>query len=72
LRENFATQAALAWALYRDRRFSEAVCWIEHALVSGAVTRWIYSAAGNKVEGRKLREWALNLNPAVAGFHVHH
>jgi len=32
LRENFATQAALAWALYRDGQFGNAVCWIDRAL----------------------------------------
>jgi tetratricopeptide (TPR) repeat protein len=79
LRENFATQAALAWALYRDRRFSDAVHWIDRALASEVVDAHIYfrggeiySAAGNEVEGRNLRERALNLNPAVARFHVHH
>jgi hypothetical protein len=32
----------------------------------------IYSAAGNEMEGRSLRERALSLNPTVADFHVHH
>jgi tetratricopeptide (TPR) repeat protein len=79
LRANFATQAALAWALYRDRRFSEAVNWIDRALASDVVDAQIYfrageiySAAGSKVEGRNRRERALNLNPAVGRFHVHH
>jgi tetratricopeptide (TPR) repeat protein len=79
LRENFATQAALAWAHYRDGQFSDAVLWIERALASGVVDALlyfraseIYGATGDKIEGRKLRERALNLNPAVAGFHVHH
>jgi tetratricopeptide (TPR) repeat protein len=79
LRENFATQAALAWSLYRVGRFSEAVCWIDRALASGVVDALldfrageIYAAAGNAIEGRSLRERALSRNPAVAGFHVHH
>jgi tetratricopeptide (TPR) repeat protein len=79
LRENFAIQAALAWTLYRDGRFSEAVHWIDRALASGVVDALldfrageIHSAAGNKVEGRNLRERALDLNPAVGGFHVRH
>jgi len=79
LRENFATQAALAWALYRDRRFREAVHWIDRALASGVVDALlsfrageIHSAAGNEAEGRNLRERALNLNPAVCRFHLHH
>jgi len=78
LRDNFATQAALAWALYRDRRFSEAAHWIDRALASGVVDALldfrageIHSAAGNGVEGRNLRERALSLNPAVGRFHVH-
>jgi tetratricopeptide (TPR) repeat protein len=79
LRENFATQAALAWAFYRDERFGEALQWIDCALASGVVDALlyfrageIYCAAGNEIEGRNLRERALNVNPAVAGFHVHH
>ncbi len=79
LRENFATQTAVAWALYRDRRFSEAVHWIDCALASGAVDALvdfrageIYSAAGNEVAGRNLQERALELNPCVGRFHVHH
>jgi len=79
LRENFATQAALAWALYRDGQFTDAVRWIDRALASGVCHArlycWasdIYNAAGKAVEGRELRQRAINLNPAVAGFHIHH
>jgi tetratricopeptide (TPR) repeat protein len=79
LRENFATQGALAWALYRDGRCSDAVAWIDRALASGVVDALlnyrageIYNAGGNEGEGRRLRERALILNPAVGGFHVHH
>jgi len=79
LRENFATQAALAWALFRDGRFSDALHWIDRAPASGVVDALldfrageIYRAAGSEIEGRHLRERALNLNPTVAGFHVHH
>jgi tetratricopeptide (TPR) repeat protein len=79
LRENFATQAALGWAFYRNGRFSDAIHWIERAIASGVVDALlyfrageIYSAAGNEIEGRSLRERALSLNPTVAGFHVHH
>ena len=79
LRENFATQAALAWALFRDGRFSDALHWIDRAPASGVVDALldfrageIYRAAGNEIEGRHIRERALNLNPTVAGFHVHH
>jgi tetratricopeptide (TPR) repeat protein len=79
LRENFATHAALAWSLYRDGQFNDAVRWIDRALASGVVDArlyfWageIYQAAGNDVEGRELRQRALTRNPAVTGFHVHH
>lgn len=78
-RENFATQAALAWSLYRGGRFSEAVCWIDRALASRVVDARlcfqageIHRAAGNAAEGRTLRKRAMRLNPAVAGFHIHH
>jgi tetratricopeptide (TPR) repeat protein len=79
LRQNFATQRALAWSLYRDRQFSDALHWIDRALASGVVDALldsraaeIYRAVGNEIEGRKLRERALGLNPNVAGFHLHH
>jgi tetratricopeptide (TPR) repeat protein len=79
LRENFATQAALAWAHYRDGQCREAVRWIESALASGVVDArlcfWagdIYGAAGSELQGRELRLRAININPAVAGFHIHH
>jgi tetratricopeptide (TPR) repeat protein len=79
LRENFATQAAFAWAFYREGRVGDAVHWIDRALASGVVDALlyfrageIYSAAGNQVQGRNLRERAINLNPAVTGFHAHH
>ena len=79
LRENFATQAALAWALYRDGQFSDAVYWIDRALTSGIVDArlyfWagdIYGAAGKGAEGHELRQRATNINPAVAVFHIHH
>jgi tetratricopeptide (TPR) repeat protein len=79
LRENFATQAALAWSLYRDGQFGDAVHWIDRALASGVVDArlhyWageIYRAAGKEAQGRELRQRAITCNPAVAGFHVHH
>ena len=79
LRGNFATQAALAWALYRAGQFSDAVDWIDRALASGVVdarlcfrASEIYRAAGKAIEARNLRARATALNPAVAGFHVHH
>jgi tetratricopeptide (TPR) repeat protein len=35
LRSNFATQSALAWALFRDREYAEGLRWIGAALASG-------------------------------------
>ena len=79
LRENFATQGALAWAFYRDGQAGEAVHWIDCALASGALDArlfyragGIYGAAGDKAKGREHIERAMQLNPAVAHFHLHH
>jgi tetratricopeptide (TPR) repeat protein len=78
LRENFSTQAALAWALYREGRFAEALEWIDRALGSGAVeprlfhqAAKIYEAAGRPDSARLLQR-ATGLNPHVECFHVHH
>jgi tetratricopeptide (TPR) repeat protein len=79
LRENFATQAALAWAFYRDGQAAEGVHWIDRALSSGVVDAQlfyragkIYHAAGDATKGREHLERATHLNPAVADFHLHH
>ena len=75
LRENFATQSALAWALYRNAEFAEARSWIDRALASGVLdahlmlrTAKIYAGAG----GRNFPERAKKLNPFVESFHLHH
>ncbi len=79
LRENFATQAALAWAYYRDSRYAEAGDWIDRALSSGAATAHlfrqagtIYRAAGREAEAQRFHDRAMILNPAVDRFHLHH
>lgn len=79
LRENFATQAALAWALYRDGKPDDAVLWIDRALASGAIgpgllskAASIHSAAGNESLGKSYRERAESLNPSLGSFHLHH
>ena len=76
LRENFATLAALAWALYRDGRFAESLETIEGALSSGAQDAhllhqagMIHCAAG--ADGDELLRKAAELNPHHGGFHVH-
>jgi hypothetical protein len=75
LRENFATQSALAWALYRNAELEEARSWIDRALASGVVDAHlllraakIYAGAG----GQHFLQHAKQLNPFVERFHVHH
>ena len=79
LRENFSTQSALAWALYRAGRLNEAVQWIDRALGSGACAAKLYhqaaqihSAAGDREKGLSLMSRASSINPHVEGFHIHH
>ena len=78
LRENFSTQTALAWALYRAGAIEEALVWIEMAMASGAVSAGlfqqaaaIHKAAGNGRESRRLMDRASAINPHHAAFHVH-
>ncbi len=78
LRENFATQAALAWALYRAGRHIEARHWIERSLASGArdahlfrQAAAIYRLAGGNGEVEKFEQLASEINPHHRGFHVH-
>jgi hypothetical protein len=75
LRENFATQSALAWALYRNAELDEARGWIDRALASRVVDAHllfraakIYGEAG----GREFLQRAKKLNPFVGRFHLHH
>ena len=75
LRENFATQSALAWALYQNAELEEARSWIDRALASGVVDAHlllraaeIYAGAG----GQHFLQHAKLLNPFVERFHVHH
>jgi tetratricopeptide (TPR) repeat protein len=79
LRENFSTQAALAWALYRNGQLDEACDWIDRALASGAIephlfsrAAEIYTGAGNIDGGRNYLEQATRLNPSIDKFHLHH
>ena len=55
LRENFATQAALAWALYRDGQFGDAVYWIDRALASGVVDALAIFLGRRYIPGRRQR-----------------
>jgi tetratricopeptide (TPR) repeat protein len=79
LRENYSTQAALAWAHYRNGELGEACLWIDRALASGAAeahlffrAAQIFSAAGESTASQNHLERARRLNPAVDGFHIHH
>jgi tetratricopeptide (TPR) repeat protein len=79
LRENFSTQAALAWALYRNGQLDDACEWIDRALASGegephlfSRAAKIYPGAGNIDRGRNYMERTTRLNPSIDKFHVHH
>ena len=79
LRENYSTQAAFAWALYLNHRYTEALDTINRALSSGikeagvfATAGIIYKAAGRNDEGEQYLHLAAHLNPKHQSFHVHH
>jgi tetratricopeptide (TPR) repeat protein len=78
LRENFSTQAALAWALYRCGQHAEAVEAIDRALASGvkdahllSQAATIYHAAGRTDDGDRCLQMATAINPHHGGFHIH-
>jgi tetratricopeptide (TPR) repeat protein len=79
VRSNFSTQAALAWALYRNGQPSEAVEYISLALSSGVRDAHIFStaatvfqAAGNATESENCAQAALRINSKHQNFHMHH
>jgi Tetratricopeptide repeat len=78
LRENFSTQAALAWALYRAGEVEEAVAKIKQALLSGVTDAHLFFQAGKIYESvgekRKADHYFLRadeINPHHRSFHVH-
>jgi len=78
IRENFATQDALAWALYRNGQFADAHDEMRKALTCGVVdahlvfhAAMISLAAGRIDEGTRLLQRAAEINPRYAAFHVH-
>jgi len=78
LRDNFATQAALAWALWRDDQYSQAASFMDRALASGVVDArmfqsagTIYLSAGQVEKGEQLLRQAREINPHLDRFHVH-
>jgi len=77
LRQNFSTQAALAWALYRDGRFAEALDAMHQALSSGVrdaklffQAAMIHLAAGRTDEGKRLLREAAEINPRYHEVHA--
>jgi tetratricopeptide (TPR) repeat protein len=78
MRENFSTLAALAWALHRDGRFSEAQETMARALSSGVRDAHLFFqagmiclSAGAEGEGKQYLEMAEEINPHHRGFHTH-
>jgi tetratricopeptide (TPR) repeat protein len=78
LRRNFATLAALAWALYRAGEYAEARDTMDQALESGAAdahlffqAATIHQAASTNGQGEQYLHKAVELNPHYQSFHVH-
>jgi tetratricopeptide (TPR) repeat protein len=78
LRRNFATQAALAWAFYRNGQFIEALEMVNQSLASGVQDARIFhqagiihQKAGQSRRGEELIADALKINPRHDCFHVH-
>ena len=79
LRQNFAAEGALAWALYRNRQFAEALHLMEKALSSGVRdarlfyhAAMIQLAAGHSEASKQLLAEAAQINPRHENFHTHH
>jgi tetratricopeptide (TPR) repeat protein len=79
LRNNYSTQAALAWALHRNGESEQAIKWLDEALNSGVQDAHLFAhaAAICKAVGQQLRaddyhhrSHAMNSRPV--GFHTHH
>jgi len=78
LRENFITQAALAWALMRGGAPAEAAEWMDRALASGvqdahlfAQAAAVYGAAGEAEKAASCLDRSRQFNPRLSRFHVH-
>lgn len=79
LRANYSTQAAMAWALYRNGKLAEASEYIRLALASGvrdaiifSTAAEIFAAAGDIEASRKCASVAMQTNPQYRRFHMHH
>jgi tetratricopeptide (TPR) repeat protein len=78
LRQNFATQAAMAWAYYRNGQFADALDLMSKALSSGVrnarlfqEAAMIHLAAGQSGQAERLLNEAAQINPSYENFHVH-
>jgi tetratricopeptide (TPR) repeat protein len=78
LRDNFSSQAALAWALHRAGQFGEALERMREALASGARSAHLFSqaaavfrAAGRAEDAERYARQAAQINPRHRSFHVH-
>jgi tetratricopeptide (TPR) repeat protein len=78
LRQNFSTQAALAWGLYRDGQLAEALDAMHKALSSGVrdaelfcQAGMIHLAADRTDEGKQFLREAAEINPHYQDVHVH-
>ncbi len=78
LRNNFNTQAALAWALHKAGEHPEAVARMDEAIASGvqdanifSKAAAIYQAAGLSRKAHKFERRAADLNPLGTHVHVH-
>jgi tetratricopeptide (TPR) repeat protein len=79
MRSNFFTQAAMAWAFYRNGLLPEAMEYIRLALSSGVrdagiftTAATLFDAAGETAQSQRLAEAALQINPRPQNFHMHH
>lgn len=78
LRQYFAAHDALAWALYRDDRYAEALGEMRKALASGVRDAHLYFhaamihlAAKQAAEGKRFLALAAEINPRFESFHAH-
>jgi hypothetical protein len=78
LRENFSTQAALAWALLRNDEATEATKWMDRALACGIKDAHLYAqasavfrAADDAAKAATTRDLARSINPRLSRFQVH-
>ena len=78
LRDNFSTQAALAWSLYRAGDYAQALARINQALSSGVndahmfyQAGMIHQAVNGNGYGERYLKLAADINPHYQSFHVH-